>query len=72
MRFTQPDCPFPLLEKSLRSTVYLKRYFQLRPGDRQQLATWQSVIAAARLEEYITDEQDQLIALVKAGLSQYG
>ena len=51
--------------------AYLKRYFQLRPGDRQ-LATWRPVIAAARLGENITEEQDRLIALVKAGLSQYG
>ncbi|HED03328.1 MAG TPA: aminoglycoside phosphotransferase [Candidatus Fraserbacteria bacterium] len=49
--------------------AYLKRYFQLRPGDRRQLTAWQPVIAAARLGANITEEQDRLIALVKAGLS---
>ena len=52
--------------------AYLRRYFQLRPSGRQQPTAWQSVIAAARLGENITEEQDRLIALVKAGLSQYG
>lgn len=47
--------------------TYLKRYFQLLPGDRQQLSAWQPVVAAARLAENISEEQDRLLALVKAG-----
>lgn len=50
--------------------AYLKRYFQLRPSDRQQLTAWQPVIAAARLSENIAREQDRLLALVKAGLGR--
>lgn len=51
--------------------AYMRRYFQRRPGDRQQLTAWQPVIAAARLGENLTEEQDRLIALVQAGVSQY-
>jgi aminoglycoside phosphotransferase (APT) family kinase protein len=51
--------------------AYLKRYFQLRPGDRWQLSAWQPIIAAARLRENITEEQARLVALVKAGLSRH-
>ena len=70
-----PATPARWLIEAMRHwfhAAYLKRYFQLRPGDRQQLAIWQPVIAAARLGENITEERDRLIALVKAGLSQYG
>jgi len=70
-----PGTPAQWVMEAMRHwfhAAYLKRYFQLRPGNRQQLATWRPVIAAARLGENITDEQDRLIALVKAGLSQYG
>lgn len=45
--------------------AYLKRYFQLRPGDPRQLSAWQPVIAAARLKEKIPGEQEQLFALIK-------
>jgi uncharacterized protein (TIGR02172 family) len=45
--------------------AYLKRYFQLRPGDPRQLSAWQPVIAAARLKEKIPGEQEQLLALIK-------
>jgi Ser/Thr protein kinase RdoA (MazF antagonist) len=51
--------------------TYLERYFQLRPGDRWQLTAWQPVIAAARLRDNIRAEQEQLLALVRAGLSRY-
>jgi aminoglycoside phosphotransferase (APT) family kinase protein len=52
--------------------VYLRQYFQLSLGDQEQLATWQPVIAAARLWENITEEKEQLVAQVEAGLSRYG
>jgi len=70
-----PGTPARWLIEAMRHwfhAAYLKRYFQLRPGDRRQLVTWQPVIAAARLGEDITEERDRLIALVKAGLSGYG
>jgi len=48
--------------------VYLKHYFRLRASDdRQQLSTWQSIVAAARLSENISEQQDWLLAKVKAG-----
>ena len=71
----RPGTPAQGLTEAMRHlfhTAYLKRYFQLRPGDRHQLTAWQPVIAAARLGENITQEHDRLIALVKAGLPQYG
>ena len=52
--------------------VYLRRYFQLSLGDQGQLTTWQPVIAAARLWENITEEKEQLVAQVEAGLLRYG
>jgi aminoglycoside phosphotransferase (APT) family kinase protein len=48
--------------------VYLRRYFQLRPGSRELLAAWQVPVAAGRLEEGIVEEEEQLVALVKASL----
>jgi hypothetical protein len=44
----------------------LRRYFQLRPGSRKLLAAWQVPVAAARLEEGIVEEEEQLVALVRA------
>jgi uncharacterized protein (TIGR02172 family) len=50
--------------------AYLKRYFQRRPDDRQPLTEWEPVIAAARLSEQIPEEEERLLALVRAGLYQ--
>jgi aminoglycoside phosphotransferase (APT) family kinase protein len=61
------------LIQSLRAsfrTRYLRRYFQLRPASREQLAAWQLPVAAARLSEDIPEERERVLALVKAGLSQ--
>jgi uncharacterized protein (TIGR02172 family) len=52
--------------------IYLRQYFQLSLGDQEQLTTWQPVIAAARLWENITEEKEQLVTQVEAGLSRYG
>ena len=52
--------------------VYLNRYFQLRPQDRPQLEAWQPVTAAARLSEYIVQEQERLLARVRAALAPSG
>ncbi len=45
--------------------LYLRRYFQLRPGDRSQLTAWEPIVAAARLGENIDEERDRLLALVE-------
>ena len=48
--------------------VYLMRYLQLRPSDRQELETWFIVNAVGRLGENIPEEQT-LLAFVQAKLS---
>ena len=49
--------------------AYLRRYFQLCPGDRKEFVTWRIVNAAGRLSEGIPEEQ-ALLAFVKTSLSQ--
>ena len=45
--------------------AYRERYFQLRPQDHTQLALWQPIIAAARMNESISGERDWLLAQIK-------
>ncbi len=69
---TAPGLRVPRLLKlipRLLRIIYLRRYFQLRPDDRRQLAVWQPLVAAARLSENISGLQEWLLSLVKAGLS---
>jgi len=47
--------------------LYLKRYFQLRPGDQTELAIWRLVNAASRLSEGVPEAQ-ALLACVQTGL----
>ena len=49
--------------------TYLRRYFRLWPGDREEFAMWRIVNAAARLSEGIPEEQ-ALLAFVQDKLSQ--
>ena len=50
-------------------STYLKRYLQLRPASREQIAAWQLPVAAARLDENIPPEEEtRLLAFVKARL----
>lgn len=49
--------------------AYLRRYFQLCPTDRKELATWRIVNAAGRLSEGVPEAQ-ALLAFVKASLSR--
>jgi aminoglycoside phosphotransferase (APT) family kinase protein len=49
--------------------LYLKRYFQLRPGDQMELAIWRLVNAAARLNEDVP-EAPALLAYVQMGLGE--
>ena len=56
------------LVKQLRNwfyQVYLRRYFQLNPIDRQQLSNWVPVAAAARLDENITDDETRLLSMAQ-------
>ncbi|MGD9100610.1 MAG: phosphotransferase [Anaerolineae bacterium] len=57
-----------LAVRAMFRAAYLRRYFQLRPGSRELLAAWQLPVAAGRLEEGIVEEEEQLVALVKASL----
>ena len=45
--------------------AYLDRYFQLRPGNRQELDAWRPIIAAARMDERIQGEQPSLIDMIQ-------
>jgi uncharacterized protein (TIGR02172 family) len=47
-------------------SLYLSTYFSLAPGDQTQLVSWAPVIAAARLEEGVTDEEAALLAFVRS------
>jgi len=51
--------------RALFHAVYVRRYFGLRPGAREQLAAWQLPVAAARLSEDIPEERERVLALVK-------
>ena len=62
----------PWIAKVLRSRLlktYLKRYFQLHPGDQRKFTAWLPIVAAARLNENIPEIQEWLLGQVKAGLS---
>lgn len=48
--------------------AYLRRYFQLRPENQQDLTAWRLVNAAARLSEGIPEER-ALLAFARVGLS---
>ncbi len=63
-----PGTPAPWLVRILRSwfyRFYLRRYFQLNPTDRQQLSTWVSVAAAARLSENIPGDGERLLSIAQ-------
>ena len=49
--------------------AYLERYFQLRPGDRQELAAWEPIVAAVRLCDNIPQLEEWLLDKVRTGLS---
>jgi uncharacterized protein (TIGR02172 family) len=50
-------------------STYQRHYFKLRPDGQQQFAAWYPIVAAGRLSEGITEQQDWLIAQVEAGLT---
>jgi hypothetical protein len=50
--------------------AYLERYFQLRPGDQGQLASWQPIVAAVRLSDNIPELEEWLLGQIRDGLAQ--
>lgn len=48
--------------------AYLKRYVQRTQADRAQLAAWQPIIAAARINENVPGEQEWLLASVRKAM----
>jgi hypothetical protein len=45
--------------------VYMSQYFALHPGNQRRLQRWMFPVAVARLNEDITEERQQLIALIE-------
>ena len=54
--------------RRLYHAVYLRRYVQLRPASREEIAAWRLPTLAARLNENIAPEQAQLLAAIEAEL----
>jgi len=50
-------------------SVYLKRYRQLRPAPRQQIAAWELPLVTSRLSDSIREERGLLLALIEEALS---
>jgi len=50
------------------SQAYLKRYFQLRPGNQGQLVAWQPIVAAVRLSDNVPEEE-WLLEQIRVGLA---
>jgi len=48
--------------------VYLRRYFQLRPGGEDEYRRWLPVVAVARLSENIPELEGWLVKQVRKGL----
>lgn len=59
------------LMRLLFHSIYLRRYLQLRPGSREQIAAWLLPVVAARLEENIPGEEHRFSALVEELLSRH-
>jgi aminoglycoside phosphotransferase (APT) family kinase protein len=51
------------------SQAYLDRYFELRPGDREELDAWRPIVAAVRLSDNIPELQQWLLEQIRIGLS---
>jgi tRNA A-37 threonylcarbamoyl transferase component Bud32 len=50
------------------SRAYLERYFELRPGDQEQLAAWRPIVAAVRLSDRVPEIQEWLLEHIRMGL----
>jgi aminoglycoside phosphotransferase (APT) family kinase protein len=54
--------------RSQYRAAYLTRYFALSGADRSQLANWQPIVAAARINENIPGEQAWLLASIRKAM----
>ena len=50
-------------------SVYLKRYLQLRPASRQQIAAWELPLITSRLSDSIPEERDLLLTFIERAIS---
>jgi len=67
-----PPMPGRRLIEALRGkflAIYRARYRRLTSAGEQEIAAWLPVVAAARLDEGIAEEQERLLALVRQGCS---
>ena len=48
--------------------AYLDHYFQIRPGDEQQLEAWKPIVAAVRLSDGIPELEQWLLEQIRTGL----
>ena len=62
---SQPSLRSPI---DLFITTYLDRYFELIPGDQQQLDAWRPIVAAVRLVDNIAELQEWLLEQIRVGL----
>ena len=49
--------------------AYAERYLELRPGTMEEIQEWRLPLAAARVSEDISEEQEVLLSIVAAALS---
>ncbi len=49
--------------------VYLEHYFELLPGDQQQLVAWRPIVAAVRLSDNIPELEGWLLEQIRTGLA---
>jgi hypothetical protein len=68
---TSMGLPMRLLIQTLRSSfhrTYLKEYSQAAPLDRSEMGAWLLPLAAARLSERISEEEERLLAFIRSRL----
>ena len=58
----QTTSPVEKLFVRLFHTIYLRHYFALRPGGREEYGRWLPIVAAARLSENIPEIEQWLLA----------
>jgi hypothetical protein len=52
--------------------IYLRHYFRLLPGGKEEYRAWRPIVAAARMSEGITKLQHWLGSQVEKGLGLVG
>ena len=68
----------PVSQPSYQSLIeqfnqaYLERYFELRPGDQEQLVAWGPIVAAVRLSDNIPEIQEWLLEQIRTGFALQG